>query len=211
MSAESIPPYCIEKIFFTILKFEAHTLFLETETGQRDFTRDVLHIKGRLEDQEVYVLINHWPSRRAGANSTGHKRIKAAEKNREIIAQIKEENSNARIIVMGDFNTDPTSKPIALLKNTDLFNPMELLLTRYEGSLNYKSEWNLFDQILISHNFLQLHGNSFRFKKSGIYNKRELKEPKGRFKGNPFRTYAGKKYLGGISDHFPVFVIFEIN
>ncbi|OAB80089.1 endonuclease/exonuclease/phosphatase family protein [Cochleicola gelatinilyticus] len=202
--------FLYRKDFFTVLHFKAHTLYLKTETGQRDFTRDVLHIKGKLENEEVHVIVNHWPSRRSGANTTESKRIKAAEKNREIITSIKEEDPNARIIVMGDFNTDPDSNPIEIVRGTDFYNPMELLLTKYEGSLNHKSEWNLFDQILVSNNFLQLHGNKFRFKISGIFNQLELKEVKGRYKGNPFRTYAGQKYLGGISDHFPVYTIFEI-
>ncbi|MDB9961500.1 endonuclease, partial [Oceanihabitans sp.] len=28
----------------------------------------------------------------------------------------------------------------------------------------------------------------------------------GKYKGSPFRTYAGKKYKGGYSDHFPVYI-----
>ena len=28
----------------------------------------------------------------------------------------------------------------------------------------------------------------------------------GRFKGYPLRTHAGGEYLGGYSDHFPVYV-----
>jgi len=27
-----------------------------------------------------------------------------------------------------------------------------------------------------------------------------------KFQGRPFRTYAGTRYLGGYSDHFPVYV-----
>jgi len=29
---------------------------------------------------------------------------------------------------------------------------------------------------------------------------------KGKYKGQPFRTYIGKKYMGGFSDHFPVYI-----
>ncbi|WXT99266.1 hypothetical protein N1F78_07345 [Seonamhaeicola sp. MEBiC1930] len=36
-----------------------------------------------------------------------------------------------------------------------------------------------------------------------------LKTFNGRFKGAPFRTYAGKKYKGGYSDHFPVYAVFK--
>ena len=33
-----------------------------------------------------------------------------------------------------------------------------------------------------------------------------LTEWKGKYKGAPYRTYVGRKYIGGYSDHFPVFV-----
>ncbi|MFT4697674.1 MAG: putative extracellular nuclease [Flavobacteriaceae bacterium] len=196
--------------YFKVLHQEAIPLFLNNKYGERDYTRDILYVKGHLEKELVHVLVNHWPSRRAGTNETSQKRIAAADKNRAIISDIILEEPNAKIIVMGDFNDDPTSKSLQKLSETDLHNPMEQLHTRYEGSLNYKGSWNLFDQILMSNNFLQQHGNSFRFQEAKIFNPVELQENKGRYKGNPFRTYVGDKYLGGFSDHFPVYSIFSI-
>ena len=38
-----------------------------------------------------------------------------------------------------------------------------------------------------------------------------LKIYRGRYKGQPFRTYAGRKYTGGYSDHFPVYMILKLN
>ena len=86
---------------------------------------------------------------------------------------------------------------------------MEQLHTLYSGSLNYRGSWNLFDQIIVSHNFLKQHGDHLRFEKAKIFNPKHLQEFKGKFKGNPFRTFVGKKYLGGLSDHFPVYGIFS--
>ena len=111
---------------------------------------------------------------------------------------------------MGDFNDDPHSESVKdHLVQQDMYNPMVFLLTRYEGSLNHDFKWYLFDQIIMSNNFMRLHDNSLRYHSSKIYNQHYLKEYKGRFKGNPFRTYAGRKYLGGYSDHFPVYCIFK--
>ena len=45
----------------------------------RDLTRDILYVHGQLHNEEVHVFVNHWPSRRDGADETEHKRIKAAE------------------------------------------------------------------------------------------------------------------------------------
>lgn len=198
------------KDYFQLLHKEAITLLVNNEEGIRDFTRDILYVKGKLENEIIHILVNHWPSRRDDAEKTSYKRVAAAIKNREIISKITSENPQAKIIVMGDFNDDPSSESVKTLAGTEFYNPMELLLTKDGGSLNHQQAWNLFDQILVSNNFLMQHENDFQFEEANIFSIKDLKEVKGKFKGNPFRTYAGPHYLGGISDHFPVFSIFSI-
>jgi len=195
------------KEYFEVLHQEAFNLHLVNEEGQKDYTRDILYVKGKIENEVVHVLVNHWPSRRKGTDETAYKRIAAAERNLEIISSIYEQHPDARILIMGDFNDDPKSESLKTLVTNDFYNPMELLLTEYSGSLNYKGAWNLFDQIILSHNFLRQHGNSFRFQTANVFGPEDIKEHRGKYKGNPFRTYVGKKYLGGFSDHFPVFSI----
>ena len=199
------------KEFFKILEKKAVNLHIKNEYGERDYTRDILHVKGLLETEEVHILVNHWPSRRAGAEETSYKRVAAAKKNKEVVAEIIKEDPSAKIIIMGDFNDDPQSESIRKLVGFDLYNPMELLHTKYAGSARYRGSWNLFDQIILSNNFLQQHGNSFRFKEAKIFNSKSLTEFKGRNKGNPFRTFLGRKYNGGISDHFPVYGVFSVH
>ena len=196
---------------FMVSKAVAKTVWLETETGERDFTRDILHVTGELKGNKVHLLINHWPSRRKGANETAHKRIKAAQENRKIIEAIREQDPDARIMVLGDFNDGPYDASVKdHLVQKDLYNPMVFLNTKYEGSLNHNFEWYLFDQIILSTNFMRIHQNNFKYLHSNIYNEKYLTEFRGKFKGNPFRTYAGKRYLGGYSDHFPVYITFKI-
>jgi len=36
-----------------------------------------------------------------------------------------------------------------------------------------------------------------------------MKIHRGKFKGNPFRTYVGRWYQGGFSDHFPVYAFLK--
>ncbi|MBV1923434.1 MAG: endonuclease [Flavobacteriaceae bacterium] len=196
--------------YFSVIEHEAVPLYIDNEHGERDYTRDILYAKGHLNNELVHIMVNHWPSRRAGSNETSYKRVAAAEKNRELISNIVLDDPEAKIIVMGDFNDDPTSESVKKLSSIDMHNPMEQLHTHYEGSLNYRGAWNLFDQILLTNNFLQQHGNSFRFQEAKIFNPLELQEFKGKYKGNPFRTFVGDRYLGGLSDHFPVYSIFSI-
>jgi len=199
------------KEYFTVLHKEAIPLYINNEFGEQDFTRDILHIKGLLKDEPVHVLVNHWPSRRAGVEVTNYRRLAAADKNKEIISKIITENTEAKIILMGDFNDDPQSESVKSLVGTNLYNPMELLLTNYGGSLSHRGNWNLFDQIVFSNNFLQQHGNTFQFIEANIFNSKSLTVYKGKNKGIPFRTFTGTKYIGGISDLFPVYGIFSVN
>jgi len=198
------------KEYVTIETAAQIPVHLTNERGEPDHTRDILYVKATLEDQSFHILVNHWPSRRAGAEATSSKRVKVAQRNRFKIEELLAEDREARIIIMGDFNDDPTSESVQVLKGSDFHNPMEQLLTRYAGSLSYRGNWNLFDQMLVSHNFLQQHGNQFRFDEAKIFNPLMLQEYKGRNKGNPFRTFVGRKYIGGISDHFPVYNIFSV-
>jgi len=113
---------------------------------------------------------------------------------------------------MGDFNDDPHSESIKNhLLTPDLYNPMEKLLSPEKGSLNYKSEWNLFDQIIFSNSFFQFEKGTHQFAHADVFDEHFLSEWKGRYEGNPYRTYSGKKYLGGYSDHFPVYIQLKLS
>ncbi|KAB8151188.1 endonuclease [Kordia sp. TARA_039_SRF] len=198
--------------YFEVLESESIPILLYNEEGQRDFTRDTLYVKGLLNNEPIHIFVNHWSSRRDGADETAYKRIKAAETVREKINYIQLQEKDPHIIIMGDFNDDPTSESIRdYLMDTDLYNPMEKLLTLYSGSLNYKGEWNLFDQIIFTTNFFDYKKHTHSFASADIFDEYFLTQWKGRYKGNPFRTYAGRKYLGGYSDHFPVYIRLKFN
>jgi hypothetical protein len=74
------------------------------------------------------------------------------------------------------------------------------------GSLAYRDAWNLFDQIILSPAFLGTDKTSFTYLKAYVFNKNFLVQKEGTFAGYPFRTYVGGSFLGGYSDHFPVYV-----
>lgn len=199
------------KIGFDFVGSETYPVFLEDEFGERDYTRDILKVSGYLHGELTHILVNHWPSRREGAEATEHKRITAAKVVREIITEIQDDELNPKIIIMGDFNDDPTSKSIQeYLVCEDLYNPMKSLYDEDNyGSLTYNGKWNLFDQIIFSRNFLEKKEDSYSFYYASVFNKKWMKIYKGKFKGNPFRTYVGRWYQGGFSDHFPVYAFLK--
>ena len=119
-------------------------------------------------------------------------------------------------MVMGDFNDNPTNRSIQHILRTkdnpsdleedELFNPMENLYQKGVGSLGYRDQWHMFDQILLSKNLALSHSNHYFFWKAGIFNPPFLVSREGPYRGYPKRTYAAGVYQGGFSDHFPVFV-----
>lgn len=203
------------KSSFIPISFVSRRLLLTNEEGFRDFTRDQLVVEGLLDNEKIYVIVNHWPSRSGGELRSRPYRLKAAELNKRIIDSLRYLDSNAKIVSMGDFNDDPISpsfKKILKVKgkekqldSTGLFGPMENLFKKGIGSLAYRDQWNLFDQIYLTANLLN-NPEGYRFWKADVFNPPYLIDPKGMYKGYPLRTYAGGSYIGGYSDHFPVYV-----
>ncbi|NVJ89946.1 MAG: endonuclease/exonuclease/phosphatase family protein [Flavobacteriaceae bacterium] len=187
--------------------------------GYKVYTRDQLLVSGYLDDELIHVIVNHWPSRSGGEAKSRPLREKAAYKNTQIIAKIREKDENAKILIMGDFNDDPTNssfkevlKTKAEKKNVganDIYNPYEDLHRRGFNTLGYRDNINLFDMILISSPLLDKGKKDFstyRMFQANIFNKRFLTSRKGQFKGYPFRSFSYGGYTGGYSDHYPVYM-----
>jgi predicted extracellular nuclease len=192
---------------FKVESSETFSVYFEKDNGKQDFTRDILLVKGLLNNEKINVIVNHWSSRREGVKETEFKRIAAANMVNSVIKTLKLEDDKAKIIVMGDFNDNPNCNSIALMEQeSNLFNPFKTVWSRDKGSLNHNFQWNLFDQILFSTNFFDPMNSNLTFDSADVFNSKFLTQYEGKFKGHPFRTYVGTKYKGGFSDHFPVFI-----
>ncbi|HIE29642.1 TPA: endonuclease, partial [Candidatus Poribacteria bacterium] len=202
--------FIYQKAYFELLDSKIYPLMLFDERGKRDYTRDMLLVKGKLHGVLVYIIINHWPSRRAGTELTESKRIAAANRVHEIINEVQKETRDANIIIMGDFNDGPNDTSINNhLVTDDFYNPMQAMKDKGEGSLVYKKKWILFDQIIMSKTFFNDSVIKLKYKYADIFNPKYIRTWKGKNKDNPHRTYIGRWHQGGVSDHFPVFVYFE--
>lgn len=190
-------------------------LVLYIGDNERKYTRDQLVVGGLLDDEQYYFIVNHWPSRSGGESRSRRYRMSAANLNKRIIDSLRKENPIAKIISMGDFNDDPTNASFKKvlqtkgsknqLEETSLYNPMEKLYRSGEGSLAYRDRWNLFDQFYMTAS-VTVNNGGYHYWKSGIFTIPELITQNGRYKGYPLRTYAGGAYVGGYSDHFPVYL-----
>ena len=182
------------------------------------FTRDQLVVSGRLLNEKIHFIVIHWPSRRGGEARSRPKRLEAAKLSKSIIDSLKMEDPNAKVILMGDFNDDPVSpslkdvlaakREMLSVKDGDLFNTMGDYYKKGIGTLAYRDQWNLFDQFVITSSLIDKNKtyDDLTYYRSVIFNKPFLKNKKGNFKGYPFRTYVGSTFMGGYSDHFPVYL-----
>jgi len=199
-----------DKNAFVVTHSEVFRIVLFHESGTPDYTRDILLVSGLLDGEAVNIIVNHWSSRREGEKETEPKRILSSNKVAEIITNLRLENPDAKIIVMGDFNDEPSSNSIKnLVTGSNLYNAMDTLRSFSRGSTNHNRQWNLFDQIMISTNFFESKPNALGYETANIFDEDFLKNFSGKFKGTPYRTYIGKTYQGGYSDHFPVYTIFK--
>jgi len=202
--------FLYQKEHFELTYSDTYTLYITDHEDNRDFTRDILLISGKLFSEEIYVIINHWPSRNSGKKASEAKRIKAAKLVREIVEEIYRENKDPKIIIMGDFNDQPNSTSIRnYLVTDDFFNPMLSLQENKKGSINYMGKWYLFDQIIFSNPFLKDFSRHNFYKDIAVFDDHFLQEATGKRKGSPKRTFLGKYHLGGFSDHFPVVAYLE--
>lgn len=179
-------------------------------------TRDQLMVSGYLHDEMIHVIVNHWPSRYGGELRSRPRRVEAATLTRSIVDSLFRVDPKARVIVMGDLNDDPTNVSVKDVLKTikdkedvkpgELYNVFWKMFDRGIGSLAYNDQWNMFDQIIISHELVNKGPNKFYLWKSEIFNRDFLTQQEGPYKGTPLRTHAGGAWLNGYSDHYPTLI-----
>lgn len=202
------------KDLFTVISAKSARLHTPDDTAFR--TRDQLVVTGLFDGDILSVIVNHWPSRSGGEERSAPKRMAAARLTRHLVDSLYALNPEAKIIVMGDLNDDPVNESVATylqavgeksqLKKTGMYNPMWKLYKDGVGSLAYRDSWNLFDQIIVSEP-LVTDTKGYHYLRAHVFNESFLMQKEGAFKGYPWRTYVGKDFKGGFSDHFPVYMI----
>ena len=73
-------------------------------------TRDQLTVTGILAGEKVSIMVNHWPSRRRGAEASSYLREACGRMARETMDSLLRDDPNQGIIFMGDLNDDPQNK-----------------------------------------------------------------------------------------------------
>ena len=199
----------------------------EYEWNDNFRTRDQMCVVGLLAGDTVAVIVNHWPSRLGGQEASSPKREAAGYMCRRTIdSLVNVHGEHIGIIFMGDLNDDPMDKACAesvggkrnieeVNQPGEMFNPFWNILARGIGTLAYKGQWNLFDQIMCNGFFTKYHEGKDKpqltFVRAEALNRDFLKTQEGDRKGYPLRTYSSGVFLNGYSDHFPteIFLVKE--
>ncbi|WP_439184723.1 endonuclease/exonuclease/phosphatase family protein [Carboxylicivirga taeanensis] len=173
------------------------------------FTRDALYVKGCIKSDTVHLIINHWPSKRGGTLASEFKRKKVAKLISSHIDSIKAAENDAKLVLMGDFNSELHEPALhALIHSAEassLLQPEDLNNQRIAGSYKYQGKWSIIDHILVANAWQSQSHYNFEHR---IVALPFLLETDPAYSGvKPYRTYVGPRYNGGISDHLPVLLI----
>ena len=197
--------------------------FYMTREEQRAFsTRDVLMVRDLLQGEMFAVYVAHLPSR------VNDKPADLRNRGAEIIYNdamaLQKKYPGIKIVVMGDMNDDPTDESmtdylmgkesIEGLTDKDFFNPFLSMLKAGYGSMEYRGQWQIFDQILVNAALAEAPEGGFRIQKieadkfyGKVFNAPFLTQQDGRYAGTPYRTFSGGEFINGYSDHYPTFIV----
>lgn len=148
-------------------------------------TRDMLLV----DFEDFSVLVCHLPSKRGGSMQAKRKRARAMYMIDSIASTCRK-----RLIVMGDFNEEKR-------EGDTMEHLHEITSPQKTGSIKFQGRWEKIDRCLAT-DTTGLHVR--------IANLDILSEKDKSYGGTkPLRTYSGPRYLGGLSDHYPIVIYFK--
>ncbi len=208
--------FLYDKSKVQVINSETITFFFETTNKNQEnynTTRDVLYSKLNYRGEILHVFIAHLPSKRERDINKGKRDFIIKEIRSRILNIVNKGKEN--VILCGDFNENPNDENLMKILYNDahakvMENPfMRLFSAGNYSTFHYKSGL-LFDQIMLSESFFT-EDNMLVFENAEVFCPDKIKSRDKKLGGRPFRTFAGTRYLGGYSDHFPVFVRFKID
>lgn len=183
-------------------------------------TRDILMASGTtIYGDTLHVFVNHWPSRWGGQMESDELRRAVAAIVRVKVDSLLNENPRSAIVIMGDLNDYPDNNSVCVdlraqtdfstIRQSELYNlAYYMQFVKGQGTHKYDGIWGILDQMIITGSLLDGNGPLYTTKDDAhVFDAPFLLEPDETNVGfKPYRTYAGYKYLGGYSDHLPVFL-----
>ena len=175
-----------------------------------DTTRDVLFCKVKFMEKMMNIFVLHLPSKREKDVNKPKREYILKDLHQKVVNLIS--TSGEDVIICGDFNENPDEDMIANFMydgefNKIFVNPSANLFKNGKFSTFHYKSGLLFDQMILSASFFNTN-SPLLFDEAKVFNHEKLSNWDKKFEGRPFRTYAGTRYLGGYSDHFPILTTF---
>lgn len=186
-------------------------------------TRYILYSKLMLISTNEYfhVFVNHWPSRSGGKEKSEPNRIAAAQTLKTFTDSLFDAAMNENIIILGDFNDNPVDNSVydilsarefdcGIDMNENLYN---IAYSKYKegfGSYLYRGSWFMLDQIILSGSLVDSKKTDYVCGSFNIIKPDFMINKTGQYAGSSIRTFGGKNYIGGYSDHYPISAKFVV-
>lgn len=188
-------------------------------------TRNILHVTGQIVNGEILdIFVCHFKSRGGGIKKTQPYRLQTAKLLKQKADSVMSVRKRPNIIIMGDFNDYPYDESMrhvldARSKNSGIEEKQLYNMFLHEandkdkGSYRYRGRWIFPDQFIVNGNLLKQKAKTrISNNEAYVYSAGFLLEDDTKNGGKkPFRTYIGYKYLGGYSDHLPIYMDLEIH
>ena len=167
-------------------------------------TRDILYVCAQVDKKDtLHLLVCHLPSQRGGAAESEWKRTAVKAVLQNAIDSVYALHPEAKIIVMGDMNSDAPSVP---LKGEELrgVRYREPVNGKKTGTHKWQGRWSCLDRFYTSPALDSL--STVR-----IYDAEWVQEPDEKYLGlRPKRTFNGYRYQkDGFSDHLPIVLMIK--
>ena len=163
-------------------------------------TRDILLARFHTsEGADIALLVNHHPSKYGGQEESEPRRRIAVERLAYLADSLRTEGVE-NIVAMGDFNDTPDN-PVYGLLEPFLENLGLPLHQKGKGTIKYDGAWELIDMFFVSPPLRDV--STMKILQIPFL----MTKDTGHAGTKPLRTYSGPRYLGGVSDHCPIWIV----
>ncbi len=165
-------------------------------------TRDILFAEFLTTGGDsLLVSVNHHPSKYGGKQSVDERLAVASKMMAAHDSLLRCGWKNQ--LAVGDFNDTPDGQGPVLISG-GLQNSVGEAYSKGEGTIRFDGKWELIDMAFNSDSLegkvrTQILRPPFLLTGDSSHSGRK-----------PLRTYSGPRYLGGVSDHFPIMSIIDI-
>ena len=203
--------FIYKKDVFSVLEYK--TIQVDLHKIVDVTTRDILYVKGTIHQKDtLHIFCNHWSSRYGGAVQSELKRKIASQTLKKATDSLLQLTPQAKVIIMGDFNDTPENVSVSSFtksynENESFVNISNHFNASNGGTHKYQAHWHVFDQILVSEKLLINSGYYLKSDSATLFTPSWLKMEDEIYGGyKPYRTFSGPNYIGGYSDHFPIYM-----